>query len=96
MRSESGRPLRYDFTIYQGNVWVGTIEFNGEQHYKPIAIFGGKKQFDIQKQHDFQKETYSLEHNAPMLVIPYNSSEKSIEYLITEFLYNLNLAKEIA
>jgi len=96
LRSESGRPLRYDFTIYQGNVWVGTIEFNGEQHYKPIAIFGGKKQFDIQKQHDFQKETYSLEHNAPMLVIPYNSSEKSIEYLITEFLYNLNLAKEIA
>lgn len=44
----------------------------------------------------FKKKTYSLEHNAPMLVIPYNSSEKSIEYLITEFLYNLNLAKEIA
>ena len=95
LRSETGRPLRYDFTIYKDNIWIGTIEFNGEQHYKPISVFGGKEQFDVQKQHDFQKEIYSLEHDVPILIIPYKSSEGSIEYLITRFLYNLHLVKEI-
>lgn len=95
LRSEAGRPLRYDFTIYKDDVWIGAIEFNGEQHYKPISVFGGKKQFDVQKQHDFQKEIYSLEHDVPILIIPYKSSEGSIEYLITRFLYNLHLVKEI-
>lgn len=95
LRSETGRPLRYDFTIYKDNIWIGTIEFNGEQHYKPISIFGGKEQFDVQKQHDFQKEIYSLEHDVPILIIPYKSSEGSVEYLITRFLYNLHLVKEI-
>lgn len=96
LRGESGRPLQYDFTIYKNGAWIGTIEFNGEQHYKPISVFGGKKQFDIQKQHDFQKEIYSLEHEIPILIIPYKSCEGSIEYLITRFLYNLHLVKEIA
>lgn len=95
LRSEAGRPLRYDFTIYKDDVWIGAIEFNGEQHYKPISVFGGKKQFDVQKQRDFQKEIYSLEHDVPILIIPYKSSEGSIEYLITRFLYNLHLVKEI-
>lgn len=95
LRSEAGRPLRYDFTIYKDNIWIGTIEFNGEQHYKPISVFGGKEQFDVQKQHDFQKEIYSLEHDVPILIIPYKSSEGSVEYLITRFLYNLHLVKEI-
>lgn len=95
LRSKAGRSLRYDFTIYKDDVWIGTIEFNGEQHYKPISVFGGKEQFDIQKQHDFQKEIYSLEHGVPILTIPYKSSEGSVEYLITRFLYNLHLIKEI-
>lgn len=95
LRSEAGRPLRYDFTIYKDNIWIGTIEFNGEQHYKPISVFGGKEKFDVQKQHDFQKEIYSLEHDVPILIIPYKSSEGSVEYLITRFLYNLHLVKEI-
>lgn len=95
LRSELGHPLRYDFTIYKDDMWIGTIEFNGEQHYRPISVFGDKEQFDIQKQHDFQKEIYSLEHEVPILIIPYKSCEGSIEYLITRFLYNLHLVKEI-
>ena len=38
---------------------------------------------------------YSLEHDVPILIIPYKSSEGSVEYLITRFLYNLHLVKEI-
>lgn len=95
LRSEAGCPLRYDFTIYKDGIWIGTIEFDGEQHYKPIPVFGGEKRFNVQEQHDFQKRIYSLKHGIPILIIPYKSSEGSIEYIITRFLYNLHLVKEI-
>ena len=85
------RPLRYDFTIYKNDVWVGTIEFNGLQHYKPVPMFGGKEKLEIQKEHDFQKIVYAIEHNAPILIIPYKTCEGSVEYLVSRFLSNLNL-----
>lgn len=91
LRSETNRPLRYDFTIYKNDIWVGTIEFNGLQHYKPIPLFGGKERFEIQKEHDFQKIVYAIEHNAPVLTIPYKTCEGSVEYLVSRFLSNLNL-----
>lgn len=40
-------------------------------------------------------EIHSLEHGVPILTIPYKSGERSVEYLITRFLYNLHLIKEI-
>lgn len=91
LRSEMNRPLRYDFTIYKNDVWVGTIEFNGLQHYKPVPMLGGKEKLEIQKEHDFQKIVYAIEHNAPILIIPYKTCEGSVEYLVSRFLSNLNL-----
>lgn len=91
LRSEAGRPLRYDFTIYKDNIWIGTIEFNGEQHYKPISVFGGKEQFDIQKQHDLLKLQYSLEHHIPILIIPYERCGMTTEEMLIQFLGNLKL-----
>ena len=91
LRSKSDRPLRYDFTIYKDNVWIGTIEFNGEQHYKPISVFGGKEQFDVQKQHDLLKLQYSLEHHVPILIIPYERCGMTTEEMLIQFLENLKL-----
>lgn len=91
LRSKSGRPLRYDFTIYKNSVWIGTIEFNGEQHYKPISVFGGKEQFDIQKQHDLMKTQYSLEHHVPILIIPYERCGMTTEEMVIQFLRNMRL-----
>ena len=35
------------------------IEYNGEQHYRPIDYFGGEKQFEIQQEHDRRRITTS-------------------------------------
>ena len=41
--SSSGRPLRFDFAIFDddGNLDF-LIEFQGKQHYEPTSKFGGK------------------------------------------------------
>ena len=91
LRSEFGHPLRYDFTIYKDDVWIGTVEFNGEQHYMPITVFGGKEHFDIQKQHDLLKTQYSLEHHVPILIIPYKRCGMTTEEMVIQFLKNLEL-----
>ena len=42
--SSSGRPLRFDFAVFDddGNVDF-LIEFQGVQHYEAVKQFGGKK-----------------------------------------------------
>ena len=46
LRSSSGRPLRFDFVIFDddGNIDF-IIEYQGKQHYEPSAKFGGKRGF---------------------------------------------------
>ena len=91
LRGKSGRPLRYDFTIYKNGKWIGTIEFNGKQHYKPISVFGGQKQFDVQKQYDLMKIQYCLEHRVPILIVQYEQSGMTTKEMILQFFKNLQL-----
>lgn len=91
LKGITGRPLRYDFTIYKDNIWIGSIEFNGKQHYEPVSVFGGEKQFNIQKQHDLMKIQYNLEHHIPILVIQYKQSGMTTKEMVLQFLKNLNL-----
>lgn len=80
--------LSYDFYLPQYNL---LIEFQGEQHEKPHSgIFGGKKQFIIQQQHDKRKREYAKRHNIKLLEIWYYDIDKTEEILIKE----LNLNKE--
>ena len=46
------RKLSYDFYIPSKNL---LIEYNGEQHYKSIKHFGGRKRFLLQRHHDWLK-----------------------------------------
>ena len=44
LNSENGRPLRFDFVIFDddGNIDF-IIEYQGKQHYEASQKFGGKK-----------------------------------------------------
>ena len=46
LRSPNGRPLRFDFVIFDddGNIDF-IIEYQGRQHYEPSSKYGGKKGF---------------------------------------------------
>ena len=44
LKAPSGRPLRFDFAVFDddGNLDF-LIEYQGKQHYEPVAKFGGTK-----------------------------------------------------
>lgn len=65
--------LPFDFVIYDS---VGTpthaIEFNGEQHYRASAMFGGPDKLAKVQEADHIKRQWCVEHNLPLLVIRYD------------------------
>lgn len=87
------RPLKFDFTLYKGSQWVGAIEYNGKQHYSPVAVFGGKEAFQIRQESDFKKTNYCLQHGIPILILAYDVPNRfmNIEDEVKRFLINLKL-----
>ena len=73
------RSLSYDFYLVNYNT---LIEYQGGQHEKPVAYFGGEDQFKIQQEHDKRKREYAKEHNINLLEIWYYDYDKIEEILI--------------
>ena len=75
--------LSYDFYLKDYNL---LIEYQGEQHYKP-KTFGGitfevaRKNFLIQKHHDWLKRKYAKKNGVGLLEISYKDYSKAIEIL---------------
>lgn len=62
----------FDFAIMDdNNNLIKLIEFDGEQHYKPVDYFGGQEQFEKQKDRDKKKDEYCLNHNIKLQRISY-------------------------
>lgn len=64
--------LRYDFAILDNNKnIIQLIEYDGEQHFRPVNKFGGEEAFKIRQQHDAIKNEYAKQHAIPLLRIKY-------------------------
>lgn len=80
--------LLFDFYLPAFNV---VIEYDGEQHFKPIN-FGGRSDkeslddFHLCKARDEIKDKYCKANNIPLLRIPYTISPEDIDILITKFI----------
>jgi len=70
--------LRFDFYLPVLNC---VIEYNGEQHYTPISIWGGKKELKLRKKRDMIKKNFCIENNIKMIEIPYWNYEDMEEIL---------------
>ena len=86
--------LRDDFAILNANDQViATIEYHGEQHYRPVDFAGkgerwAKEQFKLNQLRDIAKTKYLNEHNIPQLIIPYWDFD-NIPTLVENFLSTL-------
>lgn len=60
--------LTFDFYLPEHNI---CIEYDGEQHFKPIKIFGGNLYFKQIKYHDKIKTQYCKTNNIELIRIPY-------------------------
>ena len=76
----------FDFAIFDNGKIIKLIEYDGEQHFIPIEVWGGEEQLKIQQQRDEKKNQWCKEHNIPLLRIPYTDYDKiSMEYLFPDF-----------
>jgi len=80
------RNLSYDFGIIQNDNYSVLIECQGIQHYKPVELFGGEKQFEIQQLHDELKREYAKNHGIKLIEIKYDCTEQQIEETIKNIL----------
>ena len=66
-----GHHRRFDFcvTFHQQMLF---IEFDGEQHFKPVEQFGGVSEFKSRQIADWNKNKYAKQHKIPLLRIRYD------------------------
>lgn len=80
--------LPFDFKVEIDNE-IFIIEFDGEQHFKPI--FGGMKEFNLTVKRDFIKNQFVLSKGFRLLRIKYSTKFSEIESILKKFLYKQNL-----
>ena len=66
--SNSGKKIEID--IFLPELKIG-FEYQGEQHYKPIPIFGGKKGFEKTLRRDKEKMSLCTNAGIKLYLVPY-------------------------
>lgn len=61
---------KYRFDFFIENCYI--IEYDGEQHFKPIKRLGGYNSYKSTHSNDLLKNQYCFEHNIPLIRIPYD------------------------
>lgn len=68
------KKYRYDFAVYENNKPDQIkllIEFDGEQHFRKTGGWNNQEAFEKRIEHDIEKNKYALEHNIPLVRIPF-------------------------
>lgn len=82
----NGNKLRFDFAIIEDDAVSCLIEYDGEQHYRPVDYFGGKEGFKKRQRYDAIKNEYCKENNIQLLRLPYYLNNEEIKNEITNTL----------
>ena len=80
------RTLPFDFYLPKYNI---LIEFDGEQHFKPINHLGGEKHYKNTIRNDEIKNKFCKSNNIQLLRIPYYNIN-NIDIIISDFLNNIS------
>lgn len=76
----------FDFALFKNNHLLGLIEYDGEQHFKPVGIWGGEEQLKIQQERDEKKNQWCRNNNIRLIRIPYTEyNNLTIGYLLSFF-----------
>ena len=80
LKSENGRPLRFDFVVFDDDDNIDfIIEYQGRQHYEASSKFGGKRGLYQQQHNDNKKRRFCALHDFTLIEIPY-TEENLISY----------------
>lgn len=80
----------YPFDFYIPSINT-LIEFDGEQHFKPVKYFGGISKLKDQQRRDKIKNEFAISHNIHLIRIPYTCRYKGINPILNSLFYgNVN------
>ena len=80
LKSDNGRPLRFDFVVFDDDGHIDfIIEYQGKQHYEASQKFGGKRGLYQQQYNDNRKRRFCALHGFNLIEIPY-TEENLISY----------------
>ena len=83
LKGPRGGNLSFDFLVLKNGKPVCLLECQGEQHYKPVAFFGGQTEFEEQMRRDLLKREYAMKLHIPLIEMPYTvRSDKSINAFV--------------
>lgn len=77
------KKLRFDFYLPEHNT---CIEYDGEQHFRPVEVFGGEEGHLKTKKRDEIKNKYCKDNNIGLIRIPYNQIDNIEEILLKELI----------
>jgi len=80
-------PLFFDFHLTEFDVY---IEYDGVQHFEPVAHFGGEEAFQCTQERDAIKDQYCKDNNIRLIRISYKDYDR-IEEILTEELTKLGV-----
>lgn len=81
--------LRFDFAIFIEYRLISLIEFDGQQHFEPVDVFGGEKGFKLTQIRDNIKNEYCKSNNIPILRIPY-WEKKNINFILESYIKEIS------
>lgn len=87
------RVLPFDFAVFEGNNLLMLVEYDGEQHFKPVKSFGGEKGFIELQIRDKVKDKFCKDNNIELLRIPYYRLSE-INNILNEALTHHRLLKD--
>ena len=76
--------LYFDFFLVDCNT---IIEYDGEQHFVPVKIWGGEEKLKIQQENDNIKNEYCKDKNITMVRIPYTKKKEEIIQIINDIIH---------
>jgi len=77
-----GGLLRFDFAVWDQGRLKCLIEFDGEQHHRPVKVMGGQKRFDVQVEIDAIKDEYCNSHGIRLVRLRSKDIQGLVETLL--------------
>ena len=73
------RPLPFDFYLPDYNI---CIEYQGQQHYRPIEFWGGNEKFEERQKLDKIKSDFCKNNNIKLMCLPYTLSDNELKNIL--------------
>lgn len=77
------RELPFDFYLIEYNT---CIEYQGEQHYRPVKLWGGDEGLEYRQNNDNIKQEFCNNNNINLICLPYTLSNEEIKQILIDFL----------